>query len=97
VLFGEISVAKAGDDSLDVVQHASQTAAAVNKLGARHAAGSDRLAQLVRTDPAVLRRAALRSGRVTTSAAARSRRSIEAHDVKRILADIDAHSGHGCD
>jgi hypothetical protein len=36
VLFGEIFAAKARDDSLDVVQHASQTAAGVNRLGARH-------------------------------------------------------------
>jgi hypothetical protein len=57
VLFGArekglISAAKARDDALDVVQRASQTtaAAAVNKLGARLAAGSDRLAQLVRKD-----------------------------------------------
>jgi tetratricopeptide (TPR) repeat protein len=57
VLFGDeekglISAAQARDDALDVVQRASQTAAAaaVNKLGARLAAGSDRLAQLVRKD-----------------------------------------------
>src|SRR5215831_6783553 len=57
VLFGAqekglISAAKARDDALDVVQRASQTAAAaaVNKLAARLAAGSDRLAQLVRRD-----------------------------------------------
>ena len=57
VLFGAeekrlISAAQARDDALDVVQRASQTAAAaaVNKLGARLAAGSDRLAQLVRKD-----------------------------------------------
>jgi hypothetical protein len=83
VLFGEISAAKACDESIDVVQRASQTAAALNKLGARHAAGSDRLAQLVRKDAAGLRRAALRSGRMTTSAAARSRRVDRGHDVKR--------------
>jgi CHAT domain-containing protein len=49
---GLISAAQARDDALDVVQRASQTAAAaaVNKLGARLAAGSDRLAQLVRKD-----------------------------------------------
>jgi CHAT domain-containing protein/tetratricopeptide (TPR) repeat protein len=49
---GLISAAKVHDDALDVVQHAAQTAAAaaVNKLGARLAAGSDRLAQLVRKD-----------------------------------------------
>jgi CHAT domain-containing protein/tetratricopeptide (TPR) repeat protein len=57
VLFGAqenglISVAKARDDALDVVQRASQTAAAVavNKLAVRLMAGSDRLAQLVRKD-----------------------------------------------
>jgi tetratricopeptide (TPR) repeat protein len=57
VLFGAqekglISAAQARDDALDVVQRASQTAAAaaVNKLGARLAAGSDQLAQLVRKD-----------------------------------------------
>jgi hypothetical protein len=57
VLFGAqekglISAAKTRDDALNVVQHASQTAAAaaVNKLGARLASGSDRLAQLVRKD-----------------------------------------------
>jgi CHAT domain-containing protein/Tfp pilus assembly protein PilF len=57
VLFGAqekglISGAKSRDDALDVVQRASQTSAAVavNKLGARLAAGSDRLAQLVRKD-----------------------------------------------
>jgi CHAT domain-containing protein len=57
VLFGAqekglISAARARDDALGVVQRASQTAAAaaVNKLGARLAAGSDRLAQLVRKD-----------------------------------------------
>jgi tetratricopeptide (TPR) repeat protein/uncharacterized protein YraI len=57
VLFGAqdkglISAAKARDDALDVVQRASQTAAAaaVNKLAVRLRAGSDRLAQLVRKD-----------------------------------------------
>jgi hypothetical protein len=47
-----ISAAQARDDVLDVVQRASQTAAAaaVNKFGARLAASSDRLAQLVRKD-----------------------------------------------
>jgi CHAT domain-containing protein len=57
VLFGAqkkglISAAQARDDALDVIQRASQTpaAAAVNKFGARLAAGSDRLAQLVRKD-----------------------------------------------
>jgi tetratricopeptide (TPR) repeat protein/CHAT domain-containing protein len=57
VLFGAqekglISASQARDGALDVVQRASQTpaAAAVNKLGARLAAGSDRLAQLVRKD-----------------------------------------------
>jgi CHAT domain-containing protein len=57
VLFGAqekglISAAQARDGALNVVQRASQTAAAaaVNKLGARLAAGSDRLAQLVRKD-----------------------------------------------
>jgi hypothetical protein len=40
------------DDTLDVVQRGSQTAAAiaVNKFEARLAAGSDRLAQLFRKD-----------------------------------------------
>jgi CHAT domain-containing protein len=43
---------RAQDDALNVVQRASQTAAAaaVNKLGARLAAGSGRLAGLVRND-----------------------------------------------
>ena len=57
VLFGAeekglISAAKARDDALDVVQRASQTAAAtaVNNLAVRLMAGSDRLAQLVRKD-----------------------------------------------
>src|SRR5215831_15374365 len=57
VLFGAqekglISAAKARDDALHVVQRVSQSAAAaaVNKLAARLAAGSDRLAQLVRRD-----------------------------------------------
>src|SRR5215831_4628201 len=57
VLFGAqekglISAAKARDDALDVVQRASQSAAAVavNKLAVRLMAGSDRLAQLVRKD-----------------------------------------------
>jgi CHAT domain-containing protein/tetratricopeptide (TPR) repeat protein len=49
---GLISAAKAQDDALNVVQHASQSsvAAAVNKLAVRLSAGSDRLAQLVRKD-----------------------------------------------
>ena len=49
---GLVSAGKAQDDALDVVQRASQSAAAaaVNKLGARLAAGSDRLASLVRND-----------------------------------------------
>jgi CHAT domain-containing protein/Tfp pilus assembly protein PilF len=57
VLFGAqgkglISAARAIDDGLDVVQRASQSpaAAAVNKLAVRLAAGSGRLAQLVRKD-----------------------------------------------
>ncbi len=43
---------KALDDALDVVQHGTQSSAAsaVNKLAVRLAAGSDRLAQLVRRD-----------------------------------------------
>src|SRR5262249_3195113 len=47
-----ISTAKAQDDALNVVQRASQSAAAaaVNKLGAPAAAGSGRLAGLVRND-----------------------------------------------
>jgi len=47
-----ISAEKALDDSLNVVQHAAQTSAAsaISKLGIRLAAGSDRLAQLVRKD-----------------------------------------------
>lgn len=47
-----LSVAAAMDDGLNIVQHAAQTstAAAVNKLAARLAAGGDRLAQLVRRD-----------------------------------------------
>jgi tetratricopeptide (TPR) repeat protein len=47
-----ISTDKAIDDSLNVVQSASQTsvAAAVGKLAVRLAAGSDRLAQLARKD-----------------------------------------------
>jgi CHAT domain-containing protein len=49
---GLISAGKAQDDAIDVVQRASQSAAAaaVNKLGARVAAGSGRLADLVRND-----------------------------------------------
>ena len=57
VLFGAqgnglISAAQALDDALNVVQRASQSsaAAAVNKLAVRLAAGTDRLAQLVRKD-----------------------------------------------
>ena len=44
--------AKAQDDALDVAQRAAQSAAAaaVNKLAARLAAGTDRLASLVRND-----------------------------------------------
>lgn len=44
--------AKALDDALDVIQRGSQSsaAAAVNKLAVRLAAGSDRLAELVRKD-----------------------------------------------
>ena len=47
-----ISVEKALDDSLNVVQRAAQTSAAsaIGKLAVRLAAGSDRLAQLVRQD-----------------------------------------------
>jgi len=47
-----IPAEQALDDSLNVVQHASQTsaAAAVSQLAARLAAGSDRLAVLVRQD-----------------------------------------------
>jgi CHAT domain-containing protein/Tfp pilus assembly protein PilF len=43
---------KALDDALDVVQHGTQSSAAsaVNKLAVRLAAGTDRLAQLVRRD-----------------------------------------------
>jgi CHAT domain-containing protein/Tfp pilus assembly protein PilF len=49
---GLVSAGKAQDDALNVVQRASQSAAAaaVNKLGARLAAGSGRLASLVRND-----------------------------------------------
>jgi hypothetical protein len=49
---GLMVAGKAQDDALDVVQRASQsaTAAAVNRLAARLAAGSDRLAGLVRND-----------------------------------------------
>ena len=49
---GLISAEKARDDGLDVVQHAVQTSAAsaIGKLAVRLAAGSDRLAQLVRQD-----------------------------------------------
>jgi CHAT domain-containing protein/tetratricopeptide (TPR) repeat protein len=57
VLFGAqghglISAAQALDDALNVVQEASQSsaAAAVSNLAVRLAAGSDRLAQLVRKD-----------------------------------------------
>jgi CHAT domain-containing protein len=57
VLFGAqgnnlMSATQALDDALNVVQRASQSsaAAAVNKLAVRLAAGSDRLAQLVRKD-----------------------------------------------
>jgi CHAT domain-containing protein/Tfp pilus assembly protein PilF len=47
-----ITAERAMDASLDVVQHVNQTsaAAAVGKLAVRLAAGSDRLAQLVRKD-----------------------------------------------
>jgi len=47
-----ISAGKALDDSLNVVQRAAQTstASAINKLAVRLAAGSDRLAQVVRND-----------------------------------------------
>ena len=47
-----ISAEKALDDSLNVVQRAAQTSAAsaISKLAVRLAAGSDRLAQLVRKD-----------------------------------------------
>jgi tetratricopeptide (TPR) repeat protein len=49
---GLMVASKAQDDALNVVQRASQSAAAtaVNKLAARLAAGSDRLAGLVRND-----------------------------------------------
>jgi tetratricopeptide (TPR) repeat protein/CHAT domain-containing protein len=49
---GLMSTGKAQDDALDVVQRASQSAAAaaVNKLGVRLAAGSGWLASLVRND-----------------------------------------------
>jgi CHAT domain-containing protein/Flp pilus assembly protein TadD len=49
---GLVSAIKANEDALDVVQRASQTAAAaaVNKLAVRLRAGTDRLAQLVRND-----------------------------------------------
>ena len=57
VLFGAqsgklIREAEAVDESLNVVQHASQTAAgqALNALAVRFSAGNDRLAQLVRQD-----------------------------------------------
>ena len=57
VLFGGqrsalISAAKALDGSLDILQRTTQTsaAAAIGKLAVRLAAGSDRLAQLVRQD-----------------------------------------------
>jgi len=47
-----ISAEKAFDEALDVIQHGAQSAAAsaVNKLAVRVAAGSDRLAELVRRD-----------------------------------------------
>jgi CHAT domain-containing protein/Tfp pilus assembly protein PilF len=47
-----MSADKALDDSLNVVQHATQTSAAsaISKLAIRLAAGSDRLSQLVRQD-----------------------------------------------
>ncbi len=53
---GLMPAAKARDDALNVVQRATQsaTAAAVNQLGARLAAGSDRLARLVRDDQALV-------------------------------------------
>ena len=43
---------RAFDDSLKIIQRASQTsaAAALNKLNLRFSAGNDRLAQLVRKD-----------------------------------------------
>ena len=49
---GLVPASKALDEALDAVQHASRSAAAaaVNKLGARLAAGSGRLAGLVRND-----------------------------------------------
>src|SRR5262249_23080342 len=49
---GLVSDGKAVNDALNVVQRASQTAAAaaINKLALRLAAGTDRLAQLVRKD-----------------------------------------------
>jgi CHAT domain-containing protein/Tfp pilus assembly protein PilF len=49
---GLIPVAKARDESLDVVQRVAQTsaAAAITKLGIRLAVGTDRLAQLIRED-----------------------------------------------
>jgi CHAT domain-containing protein len=49
---GVVSADRAQDDALDVVQRAAQSAAAaaVNKFAARLAAGSDRLAGLVRND-----------------------------------------------
>jgi hypothetical protein len=47
-----IPTEKALDEALDVIQHGTQSsaAAAVNKLAVRLAAGSDRLAELVRQD-----------------------------------------------
>jgi hypothetical protein len=47
-----IPAEKALDDALDAIQHGTQSSAAsaVNKLAVRLAAGSDRLAQLVRSD-----------------------------------------------
>jgi hypothetical protein len=47
-----IPTEKALDQALDVIQHGTQSsaAAAVNKLAVRLAAGSDRLAELVRQD-----------------------------------------------
>jgi CHAT domain-containing protein/Tfp pilus assembly protein PilF len=49
---GSVSSEKALDDALNVVQHGAQSSAAsaVNKLAVRLAAGSDRLAELVRRD-----------------------------------------------
>jgi CHAT domain-containing protein/Flp pilus assembly protein TadD len=49
---GQIQTDRVFDDSLNVIQHASQTAAAeaLNNLNARLSTGNDRLAQLVRKD-----------------------------------------------